>query len=245
MRCPDCKKEIGTNSSCPFCGATIGNSPLEETDNYISETKTNIPTKPLISTGIFAFGIAAICTVIWFFITLSLCKLMMGELVSDTLAYAFKSKVFVALVMGIVTALTLSFSNNLSFLTDKTKQISITIILALVSFAVTASVGGNINNVPNVSTPYYMQCARTLNLSVGIGIPLLVGSLFITATNGERKNAIRNTAIISIIYLVLAIALVYLFINVFAMGLTSIAFVLIAAIIAFIISVLMKKGYAK
>ena len=147
MRCPDCNKEVGNSVSCPYCGATIPQkTQVEEMSKMASESIVSQHAKPLFSNALTAFCFSAMCIVFWYFIAAAI-YISMGEIASNAFSISFTSKIFITLIIGLITAFALAFSNKMTVFSKKIICVIICVVLSVLSYLILAVVGADSQNV--------------------------------------------------------------------------------------------------
>lgn len=245
MRCPDCNKEVGNVSSCPYCGATINNShEIEDTVEYKTNPIIALDNKikPLFSKALLAFGLSFACIILWYSITCGISSTFMGEYAQIALSYYFGKKFIVILIMGLICSIVLAYSNKIKSIPQKTSCIIVCIAACIISYLFLVIAGDSGYGVPAEIYHLALISKRTLNFYFAFGMPLTCGSLFITSLGKEKKKAITNLIIICLITLVLSCIISFITITVFEMGLQGLIFSCIVPIIVFIISMFLKRG---
>ena len=243
MRCPDCNKEVGNVSSCPYCGATIKNNKgIEDEVEYNSTPIINIDksAKALFGKSILAFGLSISCIIIWYVFTSYISATFMGEYAKIAFTYSFSQNIIGIIFMGLLCSIGLAYSGKIKALSQKISCIIICVAACIISYLLLAIIGDSGREVaPDV---YYLALIskRTLNFYFAFSLPLTCGSLFITSLGKEKKKAITNLIIICLITLVLSCSISFITISVFAMGLQGLIFSSIVPIIVFIISMFLK-----
>ena len=243
MRCPDCNKEVGSVSSCPYCGATISNNQGVEAE--VEYNSTPIVTidksaKPLFSKSLLAFGLSFACIIIWYLFTSIISATFMGEYAKIAFTYSFGKKIIAIIFMGLLCSVGLAYSGKIKALSQKTSCIIICIAACIISYLLLAIVGDSGRDVAPEVYHLALISKRTLNFYFAFGIPLTCGSIFIASLGKEKKKAITNLIIICLITLILSCIISFITITVFAMGLQGLIFSCIVPIIVFIISMFLK-----
>lgn len=243
MRCPDCNKEVGNVSSCPYCGATISNDKsvvTEVVNNDTPKISIDKSAKPLFNKAFLAFGLSIACIIIWYLFSSIILVTFVGEDAKLALAVSFTKKIIVTLFIGLLCSVSLAYSNKLKALPQKVICIMICIVTCIISYILVSIVGVNDYNIYHNLFGLEEIGKKILNFYFGFGMPLTCGSLFIASVGRVKKKATANFFSITLLTLLLSCIISFTTVSVFYMGLQGLLLCCIVPIISFAISLFLK-----